>query len=819
MLEGVEPLARAGAAIHWLHPKSKRPIGNDWSDKPVATIEKLRRTFRNGNNVGIRFGQWSCIGGNYLHLIDLDIRNPAYVAEAKRRLEELFPGYTEFPCVQSGSGGESRHYYILSERSFPSRKLAHSREKMLGADGKHHWAWEIELFGTGKQAVIPPSIHPDTGRPYRWIKPLDLEWLEFGLGPFVRASAIEKIGERTRQPDIPDSERNQPLGISIEQAKKILWDLPADQWREDRDGWLTAGMALHHEFDGSIEAFEMWCDFSSPSNKFDRKDQKRVWKSFKGKEKPVRMATLKNAAREAQLEQEFENLDDGFDEDDEDPNQNALDDEFDDLLGAAPAETKDKPEPVSKRQQKLNKADVEAQFGRVPPRVAKLNAKHAVAFVNGKTVIITENKDGSVAYGSVGDLHNFYENDRVATDKATEPVTKAWMRHKLRREFPNGIVFAPGRDVEGAYNHWRGFSVKPDPKGSCTLFLAHLRRVVCSNDDVAYHYAIGWLAHMIQRPGEKPGVAMVLRGKKGAGKDTIGDYVGSLFAQHHVKIGQKEHLIGRFNMHQERCLLLHVEESYWAGNKGDDGPLKFLITSEKVLIEPKGVNAFHVDSVLRLFMSSNEDWVVPATNDERRYFVLDVDDSRRGDRKYFRAIRHEMTHGGRAALLHHLLNYDLSNFDVRDVPNTEGLAQQKVQGLKNIERWWFDMLESGEMPGLDVMSRNFSRVGDWTAETVAVDRDDFRDNYSRWLRKRRFDGEELAYIQFGHRLRLMLPSLTGQQPRKDGTRIRTYVFPDLETCRKEFSKWMQSELKWLNGPIIEHEPDTDDDDDQDDFDI
>ncbi|WP_420807619.1 PriCT-2 domain-containing protein [Bradyrhizobium valentinum] len=26
----------------------------------------------------------------------------------------------------------------------------------------------------------------------------------------------------------------------------MLADLPTDTWREDRDGWLQVGMALHH---------------------------------------------------------------------------------------------------------------------------------------------------------------------------------------------------------------------------------------------------------------------------------------------------------------------------------------------------------------------------------------------------------------------------------------------------------------------------------------------------------------------------------------------------------------------------------------------
>src|SRR5262249_46810530 len=30
--------------------------------------------------------------------------------------------------------------------------------------------WKLELFSTGKNLVVPPSVHPDTGKAYRWIR-------------------------------------------------------------------------------------------------------------------------------------------------------------------------------------------------------------------------------------------------------------------------------------------------------------------------------------------------------------------------------------------------------------------------------------------------------------------------------------------------------------------------------------------------------------------------------------------------------------------------------------------------------------------------
>ncbi len=88
-----------------------------------------------------------------------------------------------FPTVISGSGGESRHFYLLTDRAVPPRKFA--TVKGLNWCGTRtnsaivkKWDWELHLLGTGSQAVIPASIHPDTGKPYHWLRKFDFDMLD-----------------------------------------------------------------------------------------------------------------------------------------------------------------------------------------------------------------------------------------------------------------------------------------------------------------------------------------------------------------------------------------------------------------------------------------------------------------------------------------------------------------------------------------------------------------------------------------------------------------------------------------------------------------
>ena len=285
--------------------------------------------------------------------------------------------------------------------------------------------------------------------------------------------------------------------------------------------------------------------------------------------------------------------------------------------------------------------------------------------------------------------------DKEQTVPATVAAGKWWLEHPDRRQYDK-ICFAPGKEVPGAYNMWRGFTVDAKP-GDCSLFLTHLRENVCNNDEGSYNYLMGWLAHAVQRP-ELPGYsAVVLQGKQGTGKSFFVKWFGKLWGRHFLQIADPSHLVGRFNAHLEDCSILFADEAFWAGDKKHEGALKRLVTEETMAVERKGVDVETAPSRVHLIMASNEDWVVPAGADDRRFFVLRVGDRCAKDSAYFSAIDQQMREGGLSALLHELLSYDLSNFEVRKVPITEALMQQKTHTLNAAEEWWLERLQHGEL--------------------------------------------------------------------------------------------------------------------------
>lgn len=219
-----------------------------------------------------------------------------------------------------------------------------------------------------------------------------------------------------------------------------------------------------------------------------------------------------------------------------------------------------------------------------------------------------------------------------------------------------------------------------------------------------------------------------------------------------------------------------------------EGRLKSLITSDIQMIESKGIDPIRLKNYVRVLMTSNEHWVVPAGRDERRFCVLDVNPRCAQNHDYFREMDEELANGGREALLHDLLAFDLSTLNLRQIPRTEALLQQKVQSLDSVDSWWLARLSAGAplrdgdgWPGevqCDALFRDYLAA----ADEIGI--------------KRKSDQNT-----FGVRLNELVPNLTKRRPRipldiGGVARPRFYVLPALRACRERFVEIVQQPIKW-----------------------
>ncbi len=224
------------------------------------------------------------------------------------------------------------------------------------------------------------------------------------------------------------------------------------------------------------------------------------------------------------------------------------------------------------------------------------------------------------------------------------------------------------------FNTWQGFAVEPhapDKGHRWELFKAHLRDNVANGSTHAYDYLLKSFAWWVQHPTDPSGVAIVLIGEEGAGKGFVFTHLGRLFGSHYVAVSNADHLLGKFTSHLQGKVIVFLDEAIFAGNRQQRDQLYHLITEEKVMQEAKGKDAIEVRNDKKYAMATNHDW--------GRFFVLKVSDERCSDFEYFGAIAKELASGGYQAMLYELQHMDLTGFEIRAMPKTKALLEQKLQ--------------------------------------------------------------------------------------------------------------------------------------------
>lgn len=430
--------------------------------------------------------------------------------------------------------------------------------------------------------------------------------------------------------------------------------------------------------------------------------------------------------------------------------------------------------------------------GWIATGVKAMNQQYAVVWMGGDCVILREHRAPDtgrveVSFCTKSALKLFHAADPKVG--RMDPVDH-WLQHPAHRTY-EGLVFQPGPCDPRFYNLWRGFAVEPKP-GDCSLYLAHLKANICSGHDRLYRYVLAWMANVVQSPGTRPGVALVLRGRQGTGKGIFAKGFGSLFVPHFAHITNSHQLVGRFNALLKQAILVFADEAFWAGDKQAEGTLNALITEETHNIEPKGVDPFSVKNFMHLIVASNHEWVVPAASEARRWLVLDVSGAHLQDHDYFKAISEQMKNGGREALLYELLHYDGRDVDLWTVPKTAALADQKVHSMTPVEKFWFNCLKAGSQLGERRTRDGYHPDCGWQ-ETVRAGA-----LYDAYVASAQQAGvtRRAMEMELADALKRMVPEVTHGRVRVDGGQTRGWTFPSLEKCRAAFDAYMRWTYVW-----------------------
>ncbi|MEF8699333.1 MAG: primase-helicase family protein [Candidatus Accumulibacter sp. UW20] len=284
----------------------------------------------------------------------------------------------------------------------------------------------------------------------------------------------------------------------------------------------------------------------------------------------------------------------------------------------------------------------------------------------------------------------------VATPSGTKQaaVSRLWLTNPRRSQF-RAIVTKPGDPTvtaDGCLNDWAGFAVDPVP-GNVEPFES-LYGYLFEDE----RYPLQWLAHLVQSPGIKMFVSLVVWSQQeGVGKNLLFETIGALFSPHHYA------LIGQSEVDDDFCgwipgtvFVLADEVRASKSDKSRD-KLKIFTTATTLRTHDKGQPKRVVENLLNaVYLSNHADGMFLSGND-RRFFVAEVLAGPLPEalKQPFLQWR---CNGGLTHLLHYLQNLDLTGFDPKGhAPATKSKDAMVDAGRSDLDRWTYDVV-SGATP-------------------------------------------------------------------------------------------------------------------------
>lgn len=301
---------------------------------------------------------------------------------------------------------------------------------------------------------------------------------------------------------------------------------------------------------------------------------------------------------------------------------------------------------------------------------------------------------------------------RMSLEHATVYYGHKWV-HKVSEKFGDYIQFFPIWKTDLTARTIKRIDMKPsdDPETyvSTPVFkyekegevdnesLAHfdsLLNIITRNEPEVKGYVLNWLAHLLQKPFENPGVALIITGLKGIGKDTLMDFliekvIGDKYG---FNYGSTSQFFDKHDTSRMNKFLVKLEEANRSICYTNADELKARITSNVTSFNPKNLKVIVCPNYTRYVFTVNGACPVDMSDSERRFFLIPASAEKKGDADFWTMIREKLfTDKAGRAVAQYLTGIDISEFNVRKYPitiyQTEIIDSKKTVEEMFVEQW------------------------------------------------------------------------------------------------------------------------------------
>lgn len=351
-------------------------------------------------------------------------------------------------------------------------------------------------------------------------------------------------------------------------------------------------------------------------------------------------------------------------------------------------------------------------------------------------------------------------------------------------------AFTPSPTSNETLNYWAPPNI-PRFKGNWGLVRSFLKDIICNGNSNLFDYLIGYLAHMLQRPEEKPEVMLVLLGGQGTGKGSFLKLLRKIWPTTLI-VSDIDHIIGGFNSALERNYIVCMDEALFSGQKKAMDRLKSFITEPTVTIERKFHDRRTIDSIHRFFATSNHKHFGNIPLDDRRFVFFRLSENYKGNTAYFKKFNDALLGSSQlAALIDYLYDRDLTNFNVRKKPHTDELIIQKLKSLEGFPRYWFEVLSRRF---IDVATIGGS-LDSWD-DTQFVSSEKLCEHYEAFQKGSRQQYQPIQLNDISSGMNEWCAIAKSIRKSCNNNRKRGYQLPSLIEAQAEFERVIGGKIEW-----------------------
>lgn len=293
--------------------------------------------------------------------------------------------------------------------------------------------------------------------------------------------------------------------------------------------------------------------------------------------------------------------------------------------------------------------------------------------------------------------------------------------------FPN-----PEERPEFAFNTWPGFKYeKIDRKSNLDKLseateklLKHIFEVWADSNEEKYSYILDWFSFILQNPGKKTKVALVLASAQGAGKGFIIDFFfdevfGTEICEQVVSLSR---LTGHFNSDLENKVLLWIDEIGVEKNNFHVSweRMKSYITDPRIKIEKKRIDQVQKPNYLNLILTTNNLSNLKVEPGDRRYSIFKCNDRYAKDTEYWESFHNIF----RDSTVQKTVACEIANFlKYRGGVPIQNIRHFITEEHKNIieeskpsYQIFIEQLRSGELKGH--LGENYKENGEYKASDL-----------------------------------------------------------------------------------------------------